>query len=104
MFDDDPAVIAYGVQQARTISLFYCLLAFSHAIASVCRGAGKAFVPMLVMLTVWCALRISYILLVMHLYGDISYVYWAYPLTWLISSVIYAAYYFKSDWVHSFDR
>lgn len=104
MFDDDPAVIAYGVQQARTISLFYCLLAFSHAIASVCRGAGKAFVPMLVMLTVWCALRICYILLVMHLFGDIGYVYWAYPITWAISTVIYALYYFKSDWVHGFDR
>lgn len=104
LFDDDPAVIAYGVQQARTIAFFYCLLAFSHAIASVCRGAGKAFVPMLVMLSVWCALRICYILLVMHLFGDIGYVYWAYPLTWAISSVIYAVYYFKSDWVHGFDR
>lgn len=104
LFDDDPAVIAYGVQQARTIAFFYCLLAFSHAIASVCRGAGKAFVPMLVMLSVWCALRICYILLVMHFFGEIDYVYWAYPITWAISSAIYAVYYFKSDWVHGFER
>lgn len=104
LFDDDPAVIAYGVQQARTIAFFYCLLAFSHAIASVCRGAGKAFVPMLVMLSVWCALRICYILLVMHFFGEIGYVYWAYPITWAISSAIYAVYYFKSDWVHGFEH
>ena len=46
IFTETPEVIALGVEQARTISLFYCLLAFSHAVASVCRGAGKAFVPM----------------------------------------------------------
>lgn len=29
IFDDNPGVIAYGVQQARTAALFYFLLAFS---------------------------------------------------------------------------
>ena len=102
-FDKTPEVVAYGVQQAHTVALFYCLLAFSHSIAAVCRGAGKAFVPMFVMLSVWCALRIVYIILVMHFFGEITYIYWAYPLTWLISSVIYLIYYLCSDWVHGFD-
>lgn len=102
-FDKTPEVVAYGVQQAHTVALFYCLLAFSHSIAAVCRGAGKAFVPMFVMLSVWCALRITYIILVMHFFGEITYIYWAYPLTWLISSVIYLIYYLCSDWVHGFD-
>ena len=102
-FDKTPEVVAYGVQQAHTVALFYCLLAFSHSIAAVCRGAGKAFVPMFVMLSVWCALRIAYIILVMHFFGEITYIYWAYPLTWLISSVIYLIYYLCSDWVHGFD-
>lgn len=104
LFDKNPNVIALGVRQARTLTLFYCLLAFSHAVAAVCRGAGKAFVPMCVMLSVWCAVRILYILLVMHLFGEIGYVYWAYPLTWGISSVIYLIYYLCSDWVHGFDK
>lgn len=102
-FDKTPEVVAYGVQQAHTVALFYCLLAFSHSIAAVCRGAGKAFVPMFVMLSVWCVLRIVYIILVMHFIGEITYIYWAYPLTWLISSVIYLIYYLCSDWVHGFD-
>lgn len=104
LFDSTPGVIAYGVQQARTVSLFFCLLAFSHAIAAVCRGAGKAFVPMTIMFSVWCVLRICYIALVMHLFGEIGYIYWAYPLTWSISSVIYLVYYLCSDWVHGFDQ
>ncbi len=104
LFDSNPAVIDLGVRQAQTVSLFYFLLALSHAIAAVCRGAGKAFVPMFVMLSVWCVLRITYIALIMHFFGKIEYIYWAYPLTWAISSIIYLIYYFRSDWLHGFDR
>lgn len=104
LFDKSPGVIALGVQQARTVSLFYCLLSFSYAIAAICRGAGKAFVPMCIMLSIWCVVRIAYIALVMAVFGEIQYIYWAYPLTWGISSVIYLLYYLRSDWVHGFDK
>ena len=103
IFDQTPKVIEFGVRQARTAALFYGLLAFSHAVAAVCRGAGKAFVPMCIMLSVWCVLRITYIIVVMRLTGDIGYIYWAYPITWGISSVIYLIYYLFCDWVHGFD-
>ena len=104
MFDDNAEVIRLGVQQARTASLFYFLLAFSHAIAAVCRGAGKAFVPMFVMLSIWCAVRIAYISIVTYFWGDIGLIYWAYPITWGISSVIYMLYYLFSDWIHGFEH
>ena len=103
IFTPTPEVIALGTQQARTIALFYCLLAYSHAVASVCRGAGKAFVPMTIMLATWCALRIVYITAVMHIVHEIQYIYWAYPLTWSVSSVIYFIYYHRSDWIHGFE-
>lgn len=103
-FDSTPGVVALGVQQARTVALFYCLLAFSHSIAAVCRGAGRAVVPMMIMLSVWCVIRIIYIILVVHFIGEIGYIYWAYPITWAISSAIYLVYYLKSDWVHGFER
>ena len=103
IFDDNPGVIAYGVQQARTAALFYFLLAFSHSVAAVCRGSGKAFVPMLIMFSVWCVLRVAYIAVVMHLFGEIGYIYWAYPITCDISSVIYLFYFLFSDWIHGFD-
>ena len=104
IFTETPEVIALGVEQARTISLFYCLLAFSHAVASVCRGAGKAFVPMTIMLVFWCVVRIAYITTVMHFVHDIQYIYWAYPITWSLSSIVYLIYYHFSDWVHGFEK
>ena len=104
LFDSTEGVIMYGTQQAQTASLFYFLLAFSHIVAAICRGAGKAFVPMLVMLSIWCVVRIIYIAIVTNLTGDIGLIYWAYPITWTISSIIYLLYYLFSDWVHGFDK
>lgn len=104
LFDKTPGVIEYGMMQARIVALFYFLLAFSHSVAAVCRGAGKAIVPMFIMLIVWCGVRITYIIIVMKLFGEIRYVFWAYPLTWSISAVIYLVYYLFSDWVHGFEH
>lgn len=104
LFDPTPQVVYYGTLQARTVSLFYCLLALSHSIAAVCRGAGHAVVPMAVMLSVWCVIRVSYIIAVMHFFGEIHHIYRAYPITWAISSVIFILYYLFSDWVHGFEK
>ena len=103
-FTSTPEVIAVGVKEARTITLFYCLLAYSHAISAVCRGAGRPGVSTAVMLSIWCVLRITYITVIMHYVHEIRMIYWAYPITWSISSVIYAIYYHCSDWVHGFER
>ncbi len=103
-FDGSSEVIFFGEKQARTVSLFYGVLAFSHGVAAVCRGSGKAFVPMLVMLSVWCVFRIIYITIVMRMFNDISYIYPAYPLTWIISSIIFLIYYRFSGWVNGFDK
>ena len=97
-FDTSPDVIAYGVDKARTSVLFYCLLAFSHAMASILRGAGKAVVPMFVMMICWCIIRVSFLAIAVPLTGSIQMVYWVYPLTWFLSSVTFLWYYRRMDW------
>ena len=91
-FSSEPDVIAFGVQQAHTAALFYCLLAFSHCCAGILRGLGRPVVPMMVMLAVWCVLRITYITITLHFIHAIGVVFWAYPLTWSISSLLFAWY------------
>ena len=61
-------------------------------IAGILRGLGRPVVPMMVMLAVWCLLRITYITVTLHFIRDIGVVFWAYPLTWCISSVLFAWY------------
>ncbi len=103
LFNNDPEVIDYGMRQIHVISLFYCILALSHSIAGVMRGAGKAKVPMFVMLGVWCIFRVLYISVAMSISHTIELVFAAYPLTWAISSVIFMIYMLKSDWVHGLE-
>ena len=91
-FNSEPEVVAYGVRQARTAALFYCLLAFSHCCAGILRGLGRPVVPMAVMLAVWCVLRISYIMVAVRILPEIGVIFWAYPLTWGISSLLFGWY------------
>lgn len=104
LFSDTAGVIEFGVRQAKVEALFYCMLALAHCIAGVLRGAGKARVPMVIMLSFWCLLRVSYITAALHFYPRIEVVFSAYPLTWSTSCIAFLLYFFKADWQHSFER
>lgn len=97
-FDRTPQVIQFGTAQARTVSLFYFLLAFSHCAAGILRGAGKSTVPMFVMMICWCLIRVTYITLTVRVIPSIQVVFWAYPLTWFLSSAVFLIYLLKSNW------
>jgi len=103
-FADSPNSIAFGTSHMRTICLFYCLLAFSHCIAGIMRGAGKATVPMVTMLVCWCLIRVSYITVAVKFVPELTTVSWAYPITWTLSSIVFLTYFLKADWIHNFDR
>ena len=97
-FDATPEVVQFGVAKARTAALFYCLLAYSHSVASVLRGAGKAIVPMFVMMLCWCVIRVTFLSIMVPLTQSIQMVYVVYPLTWSLSSIIFFFYYRHANW------
>ncbi len=98
MFSQDPAVVAFGVQQARTEALFFFLLATTHACAGTLRGAGKTIIPMAVTLGAWCALRVAYIEGLVRVIPDIRVVFSAYPVTWLVSSILLLWFLKRQNW------
>lgn len=95
MFSQNPKVIEIGSTQAKIECLFYFLLAGSHAMAGILRGKGKSIVPMIVMLAVWCVLRVTYITIAVSVFPVINVIYIAYPLTWCISTIIFSIYLWK---------
>lgn len=103
-FSNTPEVINFGTMQARTDTLFYFLLAFSHCMAGILRGAGKSTVPMYVMMICWCVIRVSYITVILKFIPKIQMIFWAYPLTWTLSSIVFLLYFLKSDWIHGLER
>lgn len=103
-FNSTSEVLSYGVTQAHTASLFYFLLAFSHCMAGILRGAGKSTVPMFVMLVCWCIIRVSYISITVHFIPDIRVIFGAYPITWCLSSIVFLLYFLRSDWIHGLEK
>ena len=100
MFNSNPNVIDLGMRHMRSICLFNALLAFSHCIAAVMRGAGKASVPMYTMLVCWCVVRVSYITLALKYIYRLETISFAYPITWTLSSIVFLVYFLKADWMH----
>lgn len=99
MFDSNPEVIAFGAGRARICGYFFAFLALSHCMAGIFRGAGRAMVPMIVMMVCWCVIRVIFIIITIGLIPHIDVINWAYPLTWFLSSVVFTIYYLKVDWL-----
>jgi len=102
-FDDHPEVIRIGSLQAKICSLFFCLVAFSHLSAGILRGSGKSAIPMFVMLGFWCIFRVIYVTITISFIPVIDVVFWAYPITWTLSSISFIIYLLKANWIHGLD-
>lgn len=99
MFNQDPDVIYYGTLMARNISFAYFLLTLSQSMAGILRGAGLALAPMLITGISWSLMRVAWVKLLVPVTYDIRVIFWAYPVTWLITAFIFTVYFFKSDWM-----
>lgn len=99
IFNSSPEVVAYGVRHMRTICLFYFLMSFSHCMAGMFRGAGRASVPMATMLVCWCVIRITYIRLALPHFPQLETVSRAYPITWTLSSIVFILCYKFLHWL-----
>ena len=104
LFTGDAESIAFGVMHERTTTPFFFLLAYSHCMAAIFRGAGKSTVPMLVMMLCWCIIRVIYVTVAVKFFPVLRTVSWAYPITWGLSTLVFTLYYFKADWMHAFER
>ncbi len=97
-FTRDSEAVNFGTDKARICALFYCLLAASHCLSAVLRGAGKAMVPMITMLSFWCVIRVGFLTVMVPVTQTIAVVNWVYPLTWSLSTIALTLYYIFADW------
>lgn len=97
LFDSTPEVVAYGVARARVVTLFFCFVSYSHVMAAVLRGLGRAVVPMLVMMICWCGVRVAVLFITGLFFHSIELTYWIYPITWTLSTIVFFLTYRKID-------
>lgn len=103
IFSSDPTVINYGLYMMHVLAPGYIFLAISHAFNGIIRGAGITTVPMIVMVTCWCGLRMAWILTSVPLFHDIGIVFMGWPLTWIASALWLFLYYRKGKWMTRYD-
>ena len=103
IFSSDPTVINYGLYMMHVLAPGYIFLAISHAFNGIIRGAGITTVPMIVMVTCWCGLRMAWILTSVPLFHDIGVVFMGWPLTWIASALWLFLYYRKGSWMTRYD-
>ena len=89
LFNSDPEIIRYGAGRTMVCAFFYCLCGFSHTASAVMRGLGKPMTPMVVMLLCWCAVRVAVLFTLGQAVHEIWIIYWIYPFTWTLSSIVY---------------
>lgn len=104
IFTNAAQAIEYGVIHSRTVTLFYFLLAFSHAAAGILRGCGRSVISMITMLGCWCGFRILYVTTAVHFVPVFRTICTAYPITWSLSSLVFLWFLFRTDWVHAFEK
>lgn len=104
LFDTSPEVIEFGTLHARTVTLFYFLMAFTHGCAAILQGAGKSYVPMGIMASVWCGFRVAFITIISKFTRNLRYILSVYPITWGITAIIFMFYMKKADWMHGYEK
>ncbi len=100
LFSTEEDVIAYGVQFLRLISPFYVLICFNQIFAGALRGVGSARAPMVIMLVSFVLFRQAYLYVNKLLGGSFIPVAVAYPVGWVLCSLLMYIYYKKSILCH----
>lgn len=87
IFNQDPAVIGYGVTRLRYILLAQPLNAVIEIVSGSMRGYGRSLEPAMVSLFGICGVRIAWVYTGFRRVGTYAALLTAYPLSWVITAL-----------------
>ena len=99
LFTDDPNVVEIGLSMMRVISPTYVTYVCIEILGGTARGCGDSVIPMLLTCFGICVLRAVWILIVVPLRPEVSTVAFSYPLTWVVTSLMFIVYYLRGNWL-----
>ena len=94
LFTTDYDVLSLSFRMLSIVSLSYFTYTFIESVCSVCKACGDAKPTMYIAIVTICITRIAYILLFPQ--TEPTYPIFAFPLSWIFSSVVYAIYFFTN--------
>ena len=95
LFTTDKEVVSIGIDMMRYLSRFYVTYVAIEILSGALRGVGDCWIPMMLCCVGVCALRVGWILIAVPLDRNIFTIMFSYPLTWVITTILFAVYYLK---------
>ena len=91
----NPEVIAAGIVRLHYISMVYALCGIMDVMVGALRGIGYSVMPMIVSIVGVCVLRLVWLATVFQIpeYHRIETVYLSYPVTWILTSLVYIVFF-----------
>ena len=99
LFSTDAAVLQEGVSIMRQLAPWYITFVCIEILSGAIRGTGDSLIPMLITCGGVCVLRVVWIFAVLPLHRTFSTLIVSYPITWIITSVLFVLYYWKGGWL-----
>lgn len=99
LFTEDAEVLRIGAIVLLGISPFYPLYMVSEVFSGAMRGVGDSLKPAILTLFGTCILRFAYILIFAYQTPSNENIAFCYPLTWAVTSVCFAVYYLRGNWL-----
>ena len=93
LFTNDEMVIQKGMEILRFLVPTFFTYVSIEILSGSLRGMGSTFVPMILTSLGICALRVAWVFAAVPVWPDIKTVIFSYPLTWVITSVLFIIYY-----------
>jgi len=93
LFSTDADVVRIGIDMMRYLTPFYVTYVTIEILSGALRGVGDCWVPMILCCFGVCALRITWILLAVPLKRDMYTIMFSYPMTWVVTTVLFIIYY-----------
>lgn len=95
IFAADAAVVEAGMKRLRIMGLSYGFSAFMDNAIAGCRGLGKSVVPMVIVITGSCILRIVWVMTVFAWVHTITSLYLVYICTWTVTALFETWYFVR---------
>lgn len=93
IFTDDANVIQIGAHLMKLITPYYVIFVVIEVLSSALRGVSDVIIPTLLTLFGVCLLRIIWIFFAVPLKPSIEMVSYSYPITWIITAILFVIYY-----------
>ena len=93
LFTTDTSVIDIGMGIMRIMLPGYTIYVFIEILAGALRGTGDVIIPMIITCGGICVLRVVWILIAMPMRPQISTIIFSYPISWIITAVLFILYY-----------